>query len=511
MNENNARSDSIGNENNWSEVGQIGDIFISFGWENYRTILILENRGDHKEGVEIRYQESQHPSTKLLNFFKQLPLDEPQKVPLPTQFEHWEKLHFNVGQNTPWSVPIKDLIIVLQKPRDQAKRQGKPEPLQRGFKPLSPKLERSTDPEKSPRSPSFQAAEQQSSTFTTLDETLAEVKRKSRGHAQLSTEPEQQRNFVPSHEKSLKQLDHEIQDQKENIIPQFQNKITQLERTVTECQKVIDSLEKQKAGLSQENSKLERQLNTQKDATLSDPEQVFREAAHRTLQTLFGQHQKDVGETLQDPIQICQEIETEIKKFEERFDGQMIYALSVAREYITKVKGLIHFELSELSSPEEPWGNQSEQLAQLVLMDEPPDEVQFPYLGELGKIYWNDLKAFTTNMPQVILETQALLHRIVLQLLDGFSAYRAKTAKEEQMSRCFYEDYLPNILKIMNLELVPIEIGQTEADSRIHDIQGSQRGAYQRGVVADIIQHGVCRISDKQIIRKPVVMRGEPE
>ena len=63
----------------------------------------------------------------------------------------------------------------------------------------------------------------------------------------------------------------------------------------------------------------------------------------------------------------------------------------------------------------------------------------------------------------------------------------------------------------MSLELVPIEIGETEADSRIHDIQGSQRGAYRRGVVADIIQHGVRRISDKQIIRKPVVMRGEPE
>ena len=79
------------------------------------------------------------------------------------------------------------------------------------------------------------------------------------------------------------------------------------------------------------------------------------------------------------------------------------------------------------------------------------------------------------------------------------------------MTHSFYEDILPNILQMMNLELVPIEIGQTEADSRIHDIQGSQRGAFKRGVVADIVQHGIYRISDKQIIRKPVIMRGEPD
>ena len=145
------------------------------------------------------------------------------------------------------------------------------------------------------------------------------------------------------------------------------------------------------------------------------------------------------------------------------------------------------------------------------LSDELQKDIQFPYLGKLGKVYWEDLKAFTKNLPPIIVEVQAILYRIVIQLLDGFSPYRAKTAEEVQMSCCFYEDYLPNILQMMNLELVPIEIGQTEADSRIHDIQGSQRGRYQRGVVADIIQHGIRRISDKQIIRKPVVMRGEPE
>ena len=474
--------DNAKNEDNWSKLSQIGDIFISCGWENNQAILILENQGQNEEGIDVLYQESRHPTTKPLKLFNQLPPNKPQGVQLSTGFEHWEKLHFvRIGKNPPQLVPIAHLIAVLQELCDGVKNQGKSEPLQRGPEPLSPKLERSNDAGKPLHLSSLQRTE------------------------------EQQENSTSNHEKRPEQLEHEIQNQQENTIPKLQNKIIQLEHIVAERQKEIDTVKNQNAELAQKNSELKKQLDTQTNTMSRDPEHVFREAAHNVLQTLFTKHEKTVGETLQDPIQICEGIETEIKRFEEQFDGQMIYTLSVVKEHLTKVKGLIHFELSELSSPEKLWKNQSEQLAKLVLKDELLDDVQFPYLGELGKVYWDDLKAFTTKLPQVIVETQALLHRIVIQLLDGFSPYRAKTAKEEQMSCCFYEDYLPNILQMMSLELVPIKIGQTEADSRIHDIQGSQRGAYQRGVVADIIQHGVRRISDKQIVRKPVVMRGEPE
>ena len=149
--------------------------------------------------------------------------------------------------------------------------------------------------------------------------------------------------------------------------------------------------------LSHENNELKQQLDTHTDARSREPEHVFSEAAHHVLQTIFRQHQEEVGETLQNPKQICDGIETEIKRFEAQFDGQMIYTLSVVKEHLTKAKGLIQFELSELSSPE----NQSEQLARLVLSDELQKDIQFPYLGKLGKVYWEDLKAFTKNLPQL--------------------------------------------------------------------------------------------------------------
>ncbi len=308
-------------------------------------------------------------------------------------------------------------------------------------------------------------------------------------------------NASNSTEQSSNSLD---QNQK---LEYLQEQITQLEQTIAERENEIDCLEKQIAELKQENSELNMQLKTRTEAIVSDPEHVFREAAQQIYQTLLTQRGIVSGETFSDPRKICEGIETEIKRFEEQYDGQMNYTLSIVKEHLTKVNELFNVELSELS----PWESQPEHLAKLVLSDVPPNDVQFPYLGELGKVYWNDLKTFTTKLPQVIEETQAILHRIVFELLDGFSPYRAKDAREAQMTHSFYEDILPNILQMMNLELVPIEIGQTEADSRIHDIQGSQRGAFKRGVVADIVQHGIYRISDKQIIRKPVIMRGEPD
>lgn len=509
MNENKAKNDNVGNEDNWSELRQIGDIFISCGWENNQAILILENKGQNEEDIEIRYQESLHPTTKPLKFFEQLPPGKPQTVQLPTRFEHWEELRFvGIMKNPSRSVPITDLIAALKELRDEIKNQGNSEPLRCGSESLSPKLKPSNEYRKPPRLPSFQVTKvQHSDRLAAPKKTSVEVKRKNQANEQLPSDPEQQKNLTSNYEKRPGRLEHEIQNQQENTIHKLQNEVNQLEQTGVERQKEIDSFREQIAELSQENSELKRQLDTQTIATSRNPEQVFREAAHHVLQTSFVQHEKTVGETLQDPIQICDEIEAGINRFEEQFDGEITYTLSVVKEHLTKVKGLIQFELSELSPSE----SQPERLAKLVLTDKPPGDVQFPYLGELGKAYWDDLKAFAMKLPQVILETQTLLHRIVIQLLDGFSPYRAKTAKEIQMSRCFYEDYLPNILQMMSLELVPTKIGYTEVDSRIHDIQGSQRGAYQRGVVADIIQHGVRRISDKQIIRKPVVIRGEPE
>ena len=459
------------------EITTIGDVSISAEWENDKAFLIFFNNGRNNEPIALlRLEAGSNSPKQWMNL--QLFRGKKQKVQLPEEFTRWEKFGFQIkGQSSLAST------IELTKLLNDIKPQYETEKL---------------------------TSSQESSNNA---EELSEKPTNSSGqNLQLANLLTWKKPSIPgpskSRQRSLPKSTHEKNnDQQNQQIARLQAQNTKLKQTVAEGQEEIDNFKNQNAELVQENSELKRQLDTQKEAMPSDPEQVFREAAHRVSQMLFEQHQKEVGETPQDLKQICKGIEAEIKRFEAQFDGETIYTLSIVKEHLIKVKRLIHFELSELPLPE----NQPEQLAKLVLTNKLPDDVQFPYLGELGKAYWDDLKAFTTKLPQAIVEIQALLHRIVIQLLDGFSPYRAKTGKEEQISHCFYEDYLPNILQMMSLELIPIEIGQTEADSRIHDIQGSQRGAYQRGVVADIIQHGVRRITDKQIIRKPVVMRGEPE
>ena len=46
---------------------------------------------------------------------------------------------------------------------------------------------------------------------------------------------------------------------------------------------------------------------------------------------------------------------------------------------------------------------------------------------------------------------------------------------------------LDKFLQLADLEIVPNEIGITQVDSRVHDIQGSEQTGVRRGTVAEII------------------------
>ena len=68
---------------------------------------------------------------------------------------------------------------------------------------------------------------------------------------------------------------------------------------------------------------------------------------------------------------------------------------------------------------------------------------------------------------------------------------------------------LDKFLQLVNWEIIPIEIGLTEADSRFHEIQGSKQTGVKRGTIAEVIQPGLMETMDGAIVQKPVVIRGE--
>ena len=68
---------------------------------------------------------------------------------------------------------------------------------------------------------------------------------------------------------------------------------------------------------------------------------------------------------------------------------------------------------------------------------------------------------------------------------------------------------LKDFLQLVGFEIVPIKIGETQADSRVHDIQGSKQTSVRRGTIAEVIQPGLMNKIDGKIVQKPVVIRGE--
>ena len=478
------RTTDMKNRDSSPNPAQIGNIFISSECRNDQVILILDNRGENVEIIDIYYKESGKVPKELRKGL-QVPCNNPQKVPLLKGFEKWERLSFHVGVETQ-NVSNE----TLKKLADKAKKQRQIQPSH--YQPAS-STSKIEQPDNFPATP---AKPSNSSEQKTCKEFLID-------------------NSKPTSYNVPKRARQENNEQQIQQQIDLQSQIAQvnakLEQIVPELKTEIENLKKQSAERSRENSELKAILHTQTDSISKEMKQVFYKAANHVLQMTFAEQEQTDGKTFRDPSRMCEMIKTELDEFKERLGEQGNRTLSAVYQQLAQAEALIRFKASEMLSPEKIWENQARKLAELVLVDEPPNEVPFFYLEEIGNAYWEELKAYRLKLPQALAEAQSILHRIPILLMDGFSLSRVRNSEEVETMHSFYENCLPNILEIMDLELVPIEIGQTDADARIHDIQDTRRGAFKPGVVVDIIQQGVRRTSDQKIIKKPVVMRGEPE
>ena len=72
-----------------------------------------------------------------------------------------------------------------------------------------------------------------------------------------------------------------------------------------------------------------------------------------------------------------------------------------------------------------------------------------------------------------------------------------------------FPEQLEEFLQLVGYEVIPIEIGKTKADARMHDIQSSQRSGIDPGTIVEVVLPGLQRKADGEIVQKPVVIRGE--
>ena len=71
------------------------------------------------------------------------------------------------------------------------------------------------------------------------------------------------------------------------------------------------------------------------------------------------------------------------------------------------------------------------------------------------------------------------------------------------------QEQLDKFLQLADYEVIPVEVGVTEADSRFHEIQGSEQTGVKRGTVAKVVGPGLMQKTDRTIVQKPVVIRAE--
>ena len=70
-------------------------------------------------------------------------------------------------------------------------------------------------------------------------------------------------------------------------------------------------------------------------------------------------------------------------------------------------------------------------------------------------------------------------------------------------------EQLDELLQFVGYEVVPIEVGRTQANSRMHDIQASRQSDSESGTIVEVVLPGLRRKADGEVVQKPVVIRGE--
>ena len=107
---------------------------------------------------------------------------------------------------------------------------------------------------------------------------------------------------------------------------------------------------------------------------------------------------------------------------------------------------------------------------------------------ELGREV--DIAEYNTFLPQFITD----------RLFNGVARCIPFEALPERMDK---------FLHLVGYEVVPIEVGHTKADSRVHEIQGSRQTGDEPGTIVEVVSPGLQQRGGGTIVQKPVVIRGE--
>ena len=100
-----------------------------------------------------------------------------------------------------------------------------------------------------------------------------------------------------------------------------------------------------------------------------------------------------------------------------------------------------------------------------------------------------------------------------VEAYDQFIFTSIKDRVFNNLTHYFPPEQLPEqinkFLQLVDLEAIPITLGETIADARVHQIQDSRQTDGEPGTIVEIVSPGLRRQTDGVIVQKPVVIRGE--
>ena len=100
-----------------------------------------------------------------------------------------------------------------------------------------------------------------------------------------------------------------------------------------------------------------------------------------------------------------------------------------------------------------------------------------------------------------------------MEAYDQFIFTFIKDRLFNSLTRYFQPEQLPEqihkFLQYADLAVVPIVLGETVADARVHQIQDSRQTDGESGTIVEIVSPGLSQQTDGAIVQKPVVIRGE--
>ncbi len=143
------------------------------------------------------------------------------------------------------------------------------------------------------------------------------------------------------------------------------------------------------------------------------------------------------------------------------------------------------------------------------------------WINELDQSYVRN-----PDLVQTLVYAKQTIKEKLKTISNNEQGYEIDTAKYDQFIPQFIKDrlfngvarfvpyeqlseHLDTLLQLVGYEIIPIEIGKTKADARVHDIQGSRQTGVEPGTIAEVILPGLRWIIDSEIVQKPVVIRAE--